>query len=162
MRFDIVPINRIYSGIDRSLVPDNFLTPETKPYYDTLLDIYFSYLDLMCNPFESLAYDENLFCVLQHFYREFCAYNVSCELIVFDTIPIDYAYGFSIEFLGIDIVLDMAESLISCNHQADSSIRKCLNEMGLFDNLVDANNAINLLSIHNAGWKPCWVYKVNL
>lgn len=160
MRFDIVPTNRVYSGIDRSLMPDNFLTPETKSYYDTLLDIYFSYIDLMCNPCESLVYDEKLFYVIQNFYREFCAHNVSCELIAFDTVPIDYVHGVPVELLGIDIVHEMAESLISCNHQIDSSVRRYLNEVGLFDNLIDANNAIDLLNVDGASWKPCWVYKI--
>ena len=162
MRFDIAPTNRAYSGIDRSLMPDNFLTPETKPYYDTLLLTYFSYMDLMCNPYESLVYDEKLFRVIQNFYREFCAYNVSCELIAFDTVPIDCVHGVPVEFLGIDIVHEMAESLISCDHQTGNSARKYLNEVGLFDNLIDANNALDLLNVDNASWKPCWVYKIQV
>lgn len=160
MRFDIVPTNKSYSGIDRSLMPNDFLTPETKPYYDTLLSVYFSYIDLMCNPCNSLDYDEKLFRVIQDFYREFCDYNVSCELIAFNTAPIDFIYGVPVELLGIDIVHDMAESLISYNQQTDTSIKRYLNKMGLFDSLIDANNTIDLLSVDDAVWKPCWVYKV--
>ncbi len=160
MRFDIVPINILYSGIDRSLMPDDFLKPKTKQYYDTLLATYFSYLELMCNPNEPLDYDEKLFGTIQNFYQKFCDYNVSCEFIAFNTTPMDFIYGVSVELLGIDIVHDMAESLINCNQPTDHSIKKYLNEKGLFDNLIDANVAIESLGIDSSVWKPCWVYKV--
>ena len=78
MRFDIVPINSAYSGVDRSLTPNDFLTSETKPYYDSLLDMYFSYLDLTCDPCKSLDYDEKLFCRVRNFYEFFCK-NIACR-----------------------------------------------------------------------------------
>ena len=160
MRFDIVPINSAYSGVDRSLTPNDFLTSETKPYYDSLLDMYFSYLDLTCDPCKSLDYDEKLFCRVRNFYEFFCKNHVSCELIVFDITPIDSIYGVPIKLLGIDIVRDMAESLISYDQQTDISIKRYLNKLGLFNNLIDANDAIALLKVDDSLWKPCWVYKV--
>ena len=160
MRFDIVPIDSAYSGVDRSLTPNAFLTPETKPYYDSLLDMYFCYLDLMCNPCKSLDYDEKLFCRVRKFYEIFCKNNVLCELIIFDTTPIDSFFGVPIKLLGIDIVHDMAESLISYNQKTDISIKRYLNQMGLFNDLIDVNNAIALLKVDDTHWKPCWVYKV--
>ena len=160
MRFDIVPVNGSYSGIDRALMPDDFLTPETKPYYDSLLASYFDYLDLMCNPFDILSYDEKLFHMVQKLYRDFCAHNVACELIAFDVAPIDYVHGVPVELLGIDIVHDMAESLICCNYQIEDSVSRCLNGVGLFTNPEDASNAIDLLSANDVIWKLCWVYKI--
>lgn len=160
MRFDIVPINKFYSGIDRSLMPDNFLTPKTKQYYDILLGFYFAYLDLMCNPTEAFNYNKKTFHIMRDFYQKFCYYNVSCELIAFNTTPLDFVYGVPVKFLGIDIVRDMAESLINYNQQPDDSVKKYLNKMGLFDNLLDVNKAIDLWGIDGSIWKPCWVYKV--
>lgn len=160
MRFDIVPINSAYSGVDRLLTTNDFLTSETKPYYDSLLDMYFSYLDLMCDPCKSLDYDEKLFCRVRSFYEFFCKNHVSCELIVFDITPIDSIYGIPIKLLGIDIVRGMAESLIPYDQQTDISIKRYLNELGLFNNLIDVNDAIALLKVDDSLWKPCWVYKV--
>lgn len=160
MRFDIVPINSAYSGIDRSLMTDDFLTPETKPHFDTLLAMYFSYIDLTCNPYESFAYDEKRFRVIQGFYEQFRKYNVACELIVYNTTPVDFVYDAPIEFLGIDIVQDMAESLISYNQQIDISVKRYLNTKGLFDNPMATQNAMDLLKVDADVWKPCWVYKV--
>ena len=160
MRFDIVPENNSYSGIDRSLMPDNFLTPETKQHYDTLLAIYFSYLDLMCNPNEPVCYDEKLFHLVRNFFRKFCDYNVSCEFIVFDTTPMGSVFGVSTELLGIDVVHDMAETLIDHNQLTSNTIWEKLNEKGLFRNLIDAKMAIDLFGVDGSSWTPCWVYKV--
>ena len=160
MNFDIVPINRAYSGIERALTPDDFLTPETKKYFDILLSMYFSYIDLMYNPYGSFEYDEQRFRVVQGFYEKFRKCNVSCELIVFDTTPVDSAYDVQIEFLGIDIVKDLAESLISYNQQTNVSIKRYLNSNGLFYNLIAAQNAIDLFKVDLDVWKFCWIYKV--
>lgn len=160
MRFDFVHINSSYSGIDRALMTNDFLTPETKLYFDALLEVYFSYIDLTCNPYESLDYDEKQFHVVQRFYEKFRNYNVSCELIVYNTTPLELVYDVPIEFLGIDIVQDMAESLISYNQHLDISVKRCLNSRGLFDDPITAQNAINLLKVNADVWKPCWVYKV--
>lgn len=159
MRFDIMPTNRTYSGIDRALSPIDFLIPETKPYYDSLLSLYFSYIDLTCSPSQSLDDDEKSFRTVQDFYQKFCAYHVFCELIIYDTAPIDSVYGAPVTLLGIDIVKDMAESLISDHQQKGTSIEKYLNKLGLFDCLADVNTAINLLRVDDTVWKPCWVYK---
>ena len=160
MRFDVVPISSDYSGVDRSLMPSDFLTPETKPYYNSLLSVYFSYLDLTCDPCKPLDYNEITFRIIQDFYKKFRENNVLCELIIFDTTPLTSTYGVPVELLGIDIVHDMAESLISYNQQVDISIKKHLNVRGLFDDLIDANNVIDSLKDYHTIWKPCWVYKV--
>ena len=67
---------------------------------------------------------------------------------------------FLLKLLGIDIVRDMAESLISYDQQTDISIKRYLNKLGLFNNLIDVNDAIALLKVDDSLWKPCWVYKV--
>ena len=159
MRFDIVSINSSYSGIDRSLTTNDFLTRETKQYFDALLEMYFSYIDFTYNS-ESFDYDEKHFRAVQGFYEKFRNYNVSCELMVYNTTPLESVYDVPIEFLGIDIVKDMAESLISYHQDLDISVKRCLNSRGLFDDPITAQNAIDLLKVHADVWKPCWVYRV--
>ena len=81
-------------------------------------------------------------------------------MIAFDTSQIDSVYGMPIDLLGIDIVHEMAESLIDCTDQISNRIRRHLNHAGLFNTIADAKNAIDALNTNHANWEPCWVYKI--
>lgn len=158
MKFDIMPINSSYSGIDRSLTTDDFLTKKTKPYFKTLLSLYLAYLDLTCSPHTALQYDYETFCTIQSYYKQFCEYQVPCEMIVYDNTPISDIFGYNVKFLGIDIVHDMAESLL--NNTDCLNVDKRLNEFGLYSVPIDITSIADDVCLGHNIWKPCWVYKV--
>lgn len=164
MRFDIVPLRDAYAGIDRSLTPDDFLTGTTKPYYDALLSVYFEYLDWLCSPDSRLQYDRNDFCRMAEFYKKFRDYRVSCEVIAFGDEPIRHFFDgtFDLKLLGIDIVHDMAESLIHDPSSLPVCARDYLNPNGLCYEIGDVRMIMEHVRCGDHAWKPCWVYKVLL
>lgn len=106
MDFYIVAIKGKYRGMDRSV--DIPYDAKTKKVYKQLLEKYFSYIDLECNG----ACDKDALEKMIVFYKEFCAYEISCEMIAFSSEPMEQVHGYPVELLGIDIVHDMCESLI--------------------------------------------------
>lgn len=152
MRYDIVPLGQTYRGMARSLTPLHLRTPKTKKRFEELLEIYFFYIEL-CENVSQSAFESMLTC-----YNLFCTYGIPCEIIVYDDIPIDNAFGYPIELLGIDIVHDMCESLISdsCN----PGINHLLNENGLCKTVEDIERIIPFQDCGIVNWSPCYVYRV--
>ena len=154
MRFDLVPIRSNYRGIGRSLLGTDLLTEKTEKKYKWLLEEYFKYLEIEL--FEEVgkkSFDKTI-----DFYKLLRSYDIMCEIIVYNESSLQEAFGYPIEFLGIDIVHDMCESLIE--DSLNPRIEKYINTNGLCRNLEDVKTIIPFQDCGNVDWKPCYVYKV--
>lgn len=153
MRYDIVPIKQKYRGMDRSLLATDLLTLKSKSEFDKLLNTYYTYLECI----EENISDTGLKSLI-HIYEEFKKFGVPCEIIVFDSIPHKNVFGYQIELLGIDIVHDMCESLLS--DDINSCIYHLLNENGLCKTEQDVEKIIPFQDCGNVEWSPCYVYEL--
>ena len=153
MEYDVVPIFSAYRGMGRCLTVESFHSKKAKKNFDALLDGYFDYISELLKPacretFESmLAYCD----VLKK-------YDVPCEVIVYDLHPLEDAYGRPLTFLGIDIVHNMAESLLESG--AEVVPKQLLNENLLCYRPSDVPQVIPLCDHGGVLWQPCWVYHV--
>lgn len=153
MKYDIVPIKTKYRGMGRLLTTNDFTSSKAKKNYIKLLENYFEYIS-----FTELENDKNIFNKILEFYKTLREHDILCEIIVYDTAPIVNEFDKTIEFLGIDIVCDMSESLLE-NH-AEKLKCALLNENLLCSHVTDFENIIKM-SVHgDVKWEPCWVYKV--
>lgn len=153
MQYDIVLINQKYRGMERSLLATDLLTNKGKKQFDSLLDIYYQYLACVEEETSSDGLKR-----LVRYYEEFKKFNIPCEIIVYDSVPQNNAFGDDIELLGIDIVHEMCESLLS--DDVNPSIKYLLNENGLCNTEQDIKKVIPFQDHGNAEWKPCYVYKL--
>lgn len=153
MNYDIVPIKRAYRGIDRALLATDLLTKRTKKKYNTLLERYFKYLDITQKmPSKSGLHDLICFC------KELQVNDIACEIIAYSLSPLINLWGYGLDFLGIDIVHDMAESLLcECENK---EAQKYLNGNGLCKSKEDVSTIVPLLDHGDVEWNPCYVYKV--
>ena len=163
MIFDIAPVRKRYRGIERALSPgEDFLKPETKQYFKILLDdIYKRYIDVTSSG-EYSGDCETLFRKLVSICREFRAYNVGCEMIAYDILPIDSVFGTPVELYGIDVVCDECESLLSNEDCISSKVKKHLNMFGLLDNIGDVKLVLDNSDVGRNSFEPCWVYKIKI
>lgn len=155
MKYDIVPIRSMYRGMDRVLTPEDFPILKSKQEYEVLSDKYDRYLEC----YLELDGSDGLKRLVE-FYKEIKRYDVNLEIIVYDNFPIKDAYGYCIELLGIDIVHDMCESLIS--HNLNPQILCLLNENGLCEREADVDKIIPFQEHGGVMWRPCYVYKVKV
>lgn len=153
MKIDIVPIKENYRGIGRSLLATDLLTKKSKKDFTKLLEMYDAYLMLLEQP-ES----QNVLEKLMDFEKILQQYEILCEIIAYDTKPIDSAYGYSVTWLGIDIVHDCCESLLE--NMSDKRVQQTLNKNGLCRNTTDISKLLSLLDTGDVMWKPCYVYRV--
>lgn len=153
MKIDIVPIKENYRGIGRSLLATDLLTKKSKKDFTKLLEMYDAYLMLLEQP-ES----QNVLEKLMDFEKILQQYEILCEIIAYDTKPIDSAYGYSVTWLGIDIVHDCCESLLE--NMSDRRVQQTLNKNGLCRNAADISELLPLLDVGDVMWKPCYVYRV--
>lgn len=137
----------------RVLLATDLYTKQSKAKYDFLLNKYYEYLSIVqqCPSKEGLI-------ILIDLCKIFLKYNINCEVIVYDTIPMKNAFGHSLEYLGIDVVHEMSESLLS--ECVTHKIRKHLNENGLCTSEQYARSIVPLLDHGNVNWEPCYVYSV--
>ena len=153
LKYDVVPICSSYRGIGRSLTPQNFRSERTKKNMDDLLEGYFQYIADLLKPVCQETFESAL---------SYCStlrkYDVACEVIAYDLQPLESAYGRSLTFLGIDIVHEMAESLLE--NGADALPKPLLNESLLCDRVSDVPQVIKLCDHGCVTWQPCWVYRV--
>ena len=149
----MVPITPHYRGIDRVLLASDLYIKQYKKEYDSLLDMYYEYLsETMRMPSkEGLS-------TLVGICKEFNKYGISCEMIAFDTIPQSTIWGYSLNYLGIDVVHKLSESLI--NVHKDPALSRYFNKNGLLDSENDAYEIIPFFDHGNVDWKPCYVYEI--
>lgn len=153
MKYDIVPVQSCYRGIERSLLATDLYTRRTKGEYEFLLEVYYDYLN-------TIEFEPSVsgFTELIRFCDKLNNRGISCEVIIFDICPVESAFGFELDFLGIDIVHEMAESLLEefTNHE----VQQLLNQNGLCRSESDADRIIPLLDHGCVKWDLCYVYKV--
>lgn len=154
MRCDIVTRGKYYKGMGRTFDTDCLLTKELKQYHNLLLDIYFRYNDIMVADMEV----HDCFMELVQIYNELKKYKVDCELIVYDDKPIEQVNLYDLKFLGIDIVHDLCETLLS--EKKEKRISSFLNENGLCKSEEDVKRLIPMLKHGDVKWKPCYIYEV--
>ena len=129
VQYDIVPIKNKYRGMGRSLLAADLYTRQTKKGLINLIKF--------CN--------------------ELGRYGIMCEVIVYDIYPLETAFDYVLDFLGIDIVHEMSESLLcEC---ADIKVQKFLNKNGLCNSETYVNDIVQLLDNGDVKWEPCYVYK---
>ena len=154
VQYDIVPIKNKYRGMGRSLLAADLYTRQTKKEFENLLNIYFEYLDDLEQQLPSKKGLINLI----KFCNEVGQYRIMCEVIVYDIYPLETAFDYVLDFLGIDIVHEMSESLLcEC---ADIKVQKFLNKNGLCNSETYVNDIVQLLDNGDVKWEPCYVYKV--
>ena len=149
---EIVPIKSNYRGMERVLLATDLLLRSTKKS-NFLIEKYYDYID---NTLKKM----NAEIVFKFF--EFSAilesFKIPNEIIVYDNVPLHSFYEFDLEFLGIDIVYEMEDSLIA--NTDNFKIQKFLNNNGLCQNLEDMQNLLIATSHIGQEWKPCYVYRV--
>lgn len=153
MQFDVVPIHSSYRGIGRLLTPVDFQPKCAKNNMDKLIEEYFDYITNTLRPACQEVFE---------YMRSYCGrlqeYEIACEMIVYDLQPMESAYGRPLEFLGIDIVHEMAESLLEDG--AEHLPKGLLNQNLLCSCKDDVSGIIPLCDSGDAVWEPCWVYRV--
>jgi len=154
MRYDIVSLGKKYRGMERSLTTSHLWNRNTKKIFEELLETYYLYIDIdFWDEINRSSFERICAC-----YKKFLTHNIPCELIAYDILPIEDVYGYPIELLGIDIVHDMCESLISDN--VNPKINHLLNENGLCRTVSDIDKIIPFQDHGTVAWSPCYVYKV--
>lgn len=154
MRYDLVPIKGKYRGMARSLLATDLLNPKSRSKFELLLEEYFEFLEY------SQDMDKQVFEHTVAFYKILKEYNIICEIIAYDDETLEDVFGYSIEFLGIDIVHDMCESLIESG--LSQYTKKMINQNGLCRTEADVEEIIPYQDHGGVEWKPCYVYKVVL
>lgn len=153
MYYDIVPIVRDYRGVAR-LFEFSQYTKQVHKQYNHLLERYFDY----CSNVMKAPTREGMI-ELVDIHRVFLKQGIECEIIAFDTSPMETAFGYPVIFLGIDIVHTRYVSmLLECTN---NEIWEYLNANGLCDSEEAARNIIPFINRDGAEWEPYYVYKVN-
>lgn len=163
MDIDIKPIEKRstgYRGVDRLLNPHHFKY-KNKKMFDKLIEMYFDYISytFLSEEIDTLE----MFNRILPFYSLLAENGVSCEIIICNEEPVTNFYNEKIEFLGIDIVNQHYESLLT-----DPSIGlpiNILNKNLLCNGIDDCTKIINLLEGHilteyGHEMKPVYVYVV--
>lgn len=153
MRYDIVTTKKRYRGMERCLVATDLDTKQTSKKFKELSDEYYKYL----SEIEKLPSKSGLARLID-FCMELDKNGIKCEIIAFDTHPLKAVFGYPLDFLGFDLVYDMAESLIS--ECTDRRAIPFLNENGLCNSISDANQIVQFLDHGDVKWEPCYVYNV--
>lgn len=153
MKYDVVPLVCGYRGMGRSLSPVDFRSPVAKENFDILIEEYFKYISITTE-----AESKEMFDRLVIYYKSLLQFEVPCELIVFDSRPLQTAYGHALDFLGIDISNDLTESLLEVDWRKLPP--EILNDNMLLVSEADVFKAIQLCHHGGYDWLPCWVYRV--
>lgn len=154
MKYDIVPIDSIYRGIERTLKASDLYTKNTKKEFNFLLNEYFNYLTNIEQPVSK----NNLEKIIDYYYV-LLEKGIECEIIAYDDHPCSNVYGYQVNLLGIDIIYEMCESLILENIEK-KPIQEILNTNGLCDGLSNIPTIMSKLNINNMDCKLYWVYKL--
>lgn len=154
VRYDLVPIKGKYRGMGRSLLATDLLELKSKRKFELLLEEYFEFLEY------SQELNKKSFDKIVVFCEVLREHNIPCEIIVYNDEAMKDAFGYSIEFLGIDIVHDMCESLIS--EEVNLYIQELINENGLCSTVDAVYKIIPYQDHGEVEWKPCYVYRVIL
>lgn len=163
MDIDIKPIEKRsygYRGVDRLLNTHHFKY-KSKKEFNKLIEMYFDYISYT---FVSEDIDTiSIFNKILPFYSLLMENGVSCEIIIYNDEPVKDFSNEKIEFLGIDIVNQHNESLLT--DPAIGLPQNCLNKNLLCYNIDDCTRIINhleeyILNEYGHEMKTLYVYKV--
>ena len=150
----IASIKGKYRGMERIIDSGDLYLPETKKAYDTIIEEYFMFL---VQETENSHNEEFLKKEIEYA-AKLKGYGIKCEVIVYSDTMLSCYCGYELGLLGIDIVHDMCESLLS---KADSPfMEQFVNENGLCDTVEAAETIIPFLDHGEVLWEPCFVYKI--
>lgn len=105
MDIDIMPLERKYRGLERTLTNLHFKTDKN---FSLLLNAYLEYLSYI---YQNANLKEKL-TNLMTFYSLLRNAGVNCEIIVYDNSHISSFFNSKLEFLGLDIVNQNFESIL--------------------------------------------------
>ncbi len=154
MRYDLVPIKGKYRGMARSLLATDLLNSKNRNKFEDLLEEYYEFLEY------GQEISKQAFERVVAFYNVLKSYGITCEVIAYDENVLESIFGYSIEFLGLDIVHDMCESLIES--ELNSYVEKMINQNGLCRTESAVREIIPYQEHGGVEWKPCYIYKVIL
>ena len=156
MQYCIAELTQPYRGMERSLTASELYTHKTKAIFSELLEEYFEYIEYAeINPPSAASFEKVI-----AFYHQIRHLDIPCEIIACNSTPLENIYGYQLEPLGIDIVHDECESLISAD--VNPEIAHLLNENGLCSTVQDVNTIIPFQDHGNVEWKPYYVYRVKI
>ena len=141
-----------YKGLDKDLTITHEFFLHNKKTTDMLLEYAFRYYDLLGLPSNKENFEEVL-----DINRIFRNNNINSAVICYDDNEIEDIFGYPVEFLGVDMVLDRFESWL--DFDTDTIEIKGLNENGLFPDLESALSA----KIPHESWvdlSPIYTYLV--
>ena len=149
MIYEIVTLNNKYRGLCRVITTHDFPSRNFKKLFSLYLD-YIEFVEKRINNHTFDQYMEKC--------QEFRNLGVNCELIACADKPIINFDKNKLIFLGIDVVCDIAESLLEDSDCIANEIKPYLNENGLCSDAKYVDFIINHSDIGSVEWKPCWVY----
>lgn len=157
MKYDIASLNTPYRGMGRPLTHSDFVSEKATRNFNTLISCYFKYIALLEHLVDDEKFDE-----LIEYYQLFRKYDINCEIIVYDNSPLSDVFGRNVKLLGIDIVHDMAESLLESTEELKDEVKERLNCFGLCSKLEDIEAVMRFGDCGDVVWEPCWVYHVDI
>ncbi len=134
-----------YRGVDRFIDFSDIKLKDKKTIKE-LSAMYLDYIDFDC------SYDnsKNVCCYVKDilpFYLKLKENNFDCEIIIYDNIAVTDTYDYTLNFLGIDVANEFAESLIRDDIEYNSFVENSslsLNENLLFDDVSSAKSFIEM------------------
>ncbi len=153
MRYGISSNNIKYRGVETTVDTSDFSKKCKNKEYRYLLDLLFEYISVSDEQNSVENFDK-----MKKLFVEFREHGVECEIIAYDSKPMQDLYGYPLELLGIDIVLEEAESLLA--DDVPLIVKRELNENGLCKTETDVARFIPYLDHGVDIWEPCYVYKV--
>lgn len=154
MRFELVMNDKKYRGIGRGLLISDVINKKNRKEFEYMLELYLSFLE------DNEINNEKSLVRTIEFYKVLISFDIPCEIILYNQSPVTQAWGYTLEFLGIDITHDLCESLI--DDEINPKIEHLLNENGLCKTEEDVKTIIPYQDCGDVEWSPCYVYKMIL
>ncbi|MBQ7670788.1 MAG: hypothetical protein IJS45_08725, partial [Clostridia bacterium] len=142
-----------YRGVSRGLLVSELATDSSQKSFKELLKLYLDYITIVNEEMSIIDFKKVI-----EIYTEFKNRKVNCECILFDNKPIKEFMQYKLEFLGVDIINDYSESLLS--DVPDKFRCRFLNHNGLCNNASIIETIIPMLNPGNEEWSAGYVFKV--
>jgi len=126
---DLLPIEGVYRGVSRILIPMNIKGGK----FEQLYNLWIEYLEWSMN--SNNVYSEDGLSLLTKLKQNLVRRGMNCEVIFYSD---HLTETFSGIFLGYDVFGDIGESALQKGNKIDSYFSEKLNENGLFRDYTDA------------------------
>ena len=157
--YKVAPVGERYRGRVRTLGAGDHLDDKTlsKKEYEECTSLILKEIEL--SDLEDPS--EQGFSELCQIYNDLVCHRVPCEMIVFNSEPIEEAYGSALQFMGIDVLYGLDEdSLLKDEAIFTQDITVSRNEYGLLDDIKDAKLLLAELDARELIHQNYWVYRV--